>query len=68
MPQSERRPRQTVWRKSSYSISVGECIEAISIYKEVGVRDSSNPDLNVMNFSFESWRKFIEDIKSMPVD
>jgi hypothetical protein len=55
------------WRKSTRSGSNGgNCVEvADNLPGVVYVRDSKNPDGAVLTFEPDSWRAFIEDVKSL---
>jgi Domain of unknown function (DUF397) len=53
------------WRKSSYSVGNGECVEAASAYGWVAVRDSKNPAGPVLFYTARAWRYFIAAIKSL---
>jgi hypothetical protein len=53
------------WRKSSYSGgNGGGCVEVASS-RDIGVRDSTDPDPNrpVLRFGADAWRSFTESIK-----
>jgi len=53
------------WRKASYSLGNGECIEvADSIEGRVAVRDSKNPAGFVLVCSAGQWTSFLSDIKT----
>ena len=48
------------WRKASYSLSYGECIEiATRLSGGVIVRDSKSPDGPTVNYSLAQWRVFV---------
>jgi len=51
------------WRKSSFSQG-GDCVEMSYTSMHVFVRDSKNPDGNMLAFTRAEWSAFIEDIKS----
>lgn len=50
------------FKKSSYSTDAGACVE-VSIGDIVFVRDSKNPQGEVLKFVTDAWRNFISDIK-----
>lgn len=55
--------RATYWRKSSYSLGNGECIEiASSGDGDVVVRDSKNPDRIVLSYDPVEWRAFLSKL------
>jgi hypothetical protein len=47
------------WRKATYSMGHGECVEVASPQGVIAVRDSKNPDGFVVKYSAVSWRSFI---------
>jgi hypothetical protein len=47
-----------VWRKSSGSLN-GDCVEVASLSDGVAVRDSKNPDGEMLRFSRSEWRAFL---------
>lgn len=51
------------WRKSSFSMSNGDCIEVASFSDQVGVRDSKAIVGPRLRFSPDSWAAFVDDIK-----
>jgi hypothetical protein len=54
------------WRKSTRSSNQGNCVEvADNLPGVVYVRDSKDPDGAVLTFEPDSWRAFIEDVKSL---
>ncbi len=53
------------WRKATYSLGNGECIEvASSIKGRVAVRDSKNPADAVLMYSIGEWQTFLSAIKN----
>jgi Domain of unknown function (DUF397) len=55
--------RAIYWRKSSYSLGNGECIEiASSGDGDVVVRDSKNPDGVVLSCGPGEWRAFLSQL------
>ena len=59
-------PRNTQWRKSSYSGNTGgECVEVggNSPTDAVPVRDSKNPTGPVVTVGAPAWRSFIEGLR-----
>ena len=63
MLQSERSPGRQIWRKSSYSITNGECIEVATSQREIKIRDSSHPASGIICASPTSWQRFISEVK-----
>jgi len=51
------------WRKSTYSLSNGNCVEVGSGQGMVAVRDSTDPDGTRVDVSPRAWIEFIEHIK-----
>jgi Domain of unknown function (DUF397) len=54
---------QMNWRKSTYSRSLGNCVEVATGHALVAVRDSRDPDGPVIDVSPEAWIEFTEHIK-----
>lgn len=55
----------TPWRKSSYSNTGANCVEvARTRGGKVGVRDSKDPDGQVLSFSPVEWETFITKIRT----
>ena len=52
------------WRKSSYSMSNGDCVEVAHISTTyVGVRDSKAAAQPYLSFSRQAWTAFLADIR-----
>jgi uncharacterized protein DUF397 len=53
------------WRKSSYSVNQGACIE-VAVLADGGraVRDSKDPASPVLRFTAREWRAFTDRIRS----
>lgn len=54
-------PRLT-WRKSSKS-AVESCVEVAIDNQFVLIRNSKDPNGNVLKFAIEQWAAFLEDVK-----
>ncbi len=51
------------WRRSSYSGTNGNCVEAAAAHAAVGVRDSKDPEGPRLVFSTSAWRAFAAALK-----
>jgi Domain of unknown function (DUF397) len=51
------------WRKSSYSLANGNCVEVGTGRALVAVRDSTDPDGPVIDVSPRAWIAFTERVK-----
>lgn len=59
---------RAAWRTSTYSNNGGACVEVASnLPGTVAVRDSKNSEGPALTFITDSWRAFIDDIKSQHV-
>lgn len=47
------------WRKAVASLSNGECVEVAPVMGRVAVRDSKNPDGEVLLYSADAWHSFL---------
>lgn len=52
-----------VWRKSSYSGGVQDCVEIGDLPGAVGVRDSKDPGGPALIFAPRTWRTFVTGVK-----
>jgi uncharacterized protein DUF397 len=53
-----------IWRKSSYSGTQGNCVEvATNLPGIVAIRDSKNPDGEVLTVSRTSWAAFVAGLR-----
>lgn len=54
------------WRKSSFSNTPGgDCVEVADLADRVAVRDSKNPDGDVLTFPVDAWRAFLADVDEL---
>ena len=54
------------WRKSSYSMSNGQCVETARLVSgRIGVRDSMAPAGAVLRFAPEVWGTFLEGLRTL---
>ena len=51
------------WRKSTYSLSNGNCVEVGTGQRTVAVRDSTDPDGPVIDVSPRAWIEFTAYLK-----
>ena len=59
----------TPWRKSSYSNTGANCVEAARTRSgKVAVRDSRNPDAEAVRFSPDEWQAFVAKVQTMASD
>jgi hypothetical protein len=57
-------PEKSLWRKASYSIGNGACVEVSSVSGNVLVRDSQILDSPMIGYPAETWRSFIAGLKA----
>jgi hypothetical protein len=50
------------WRKSSYTVSAGNCVEVADLGDVIGVRDSKDPDGPVIHLTRAAWRAFVDAV------
>jgi hypothetical protein len=64
MSKTEQRESSVTWRKSSYSIANGQCVEAATIPGAgVLIRDATRPAGGNLRFPAEAWQEFTAGIK-----
>ena len=55
------------WRKSSYSMSNGHCLEAARLAGgRIGIRDSKASDGLVLRFGPAAWSAFLAELRTSP--
>jgi uncharacterized protein DUF397 len=55
------------WRKSSYSMSNGQCVETARLVGGcVGIRDSMAAEGLVLRFNPETWTAFLTQLRTSP--
>jgi hypothetical protein len=52
------------WRKASWSVNNGACVEVGSASPQVLVRDSVNPSGTVIAYAPNAWQIFVNSTKS----
>lgn len=50
------------WRKSSYSMNQGECVEVADDSGQVIIRDTTNRDGGTLAFTASAWSEFIKTV------
>jgi len=56
-------PNAIEWRKSSYSVNGGACVEVMAEQDAVGIRDSADRPGSVVVYSSNAWRAFLCNVK-----
>jgi uncharacterized protein DUF397 len=57
-------PETSLWRKASYSVGNGACVEVSSADCGILVRDSTIHDGPILQYPAETWRSFLLEIKT----
>jgi len=52
-----------IWRKASYSVANGECVEVSSAQGRVSIRDSKNPNGPFLSYTIGEFLSFLEAAK-----
>jgi Domain of unknown function (DUF397) len=53
------------WRKSTWSLGDGECVEVAVAADRITVRDTKSRNMEALHFSAANWHCFIEDLRSL---
>lgn len=64
MPLSDAVELACGWRKASYSVNNGQCVEVASDRAAVLVRDTVTPAGAVIAYAPAAWRTFVSSIKA----
>jgi len=54
---------QKAWRKSSYSMANGHCVEVACLGDFIGVRDSKAANGPILAFGPAEWKTFLSNIR-----
>lgn len=52
------------WRKSSYSIGNGACVEVATVSSAIAVADSAEPGRRTLRYSALAWRLFVASVRA----
>jgi hypothetical protein len=52
-----------IWRKSSYSVANGACVEAAAVPGMIMIRDTVSPADGQLQFDARAWREFVARAK-----
>jgi Domain of unknown function (DUF397) len=63
MSEADQRDSILIWRKSSYSIANGACVEAVTVPGMIMIRDTVSPADGQLQFDARAWREFVERTK-----
>lgn len=64
MPDNRSEAVSLQWRKASLSATNGECVEIASTARYVAIRDSKNPDGDVLACAPETFRALLHTVKN----
>jgi hypothetical protein len=60
--------RSAEWRKARRSMGNGNCVEIRPMNGAIAVRDSKNPNGNILEYNAESWRTFTQNARQGSFD
>ena len=63
MSSTDINPRAVAWRKSSYSVNHGSCIQATALVDGVAARDSAGDSAHIICFTGAAWQLFVDAVK-----
>jgi hypothetical protein len=52
------------WRKSSYSVVNGACVEVATVSGAIAVADSAEPGGRALRYSALAWRRFVAGVRA----
>jgi hypothetical protein len=52
------------WRKSSYSVGNGACVEVATVSGAIAVVDSAEPSRHMLHYSSLAWRLFVAGVRA----
>jgi Domain of unknown function (DUF397) len=64
MSKTDQRKGILTWRKSSYSIANGQCVEVAAVPGTVTVRDTASSARRQLRLSAEAWQEFTARVKA----
>jgi hypothetical protein len=68
-PASVGKSAMLIWRKSTWSIANGQCIEVVALADgRLAVRDSMDKAGSIAKFNESQWRRFTKEIKEGDFD
>ena len=60
---TDAKARELPWRKATFSVGNGACVEVAPVNGRIAVRDSQNPDGAWLDYPATSWQSFLVTIK-----
>jgi hypothetical protein len=60
--------REPDWRKSSYSVNNGACVEVGTVAGAVQVADTAEPNRRMLGYSARAWKLFIASVRDGRLD
>jgi hypothetical protein len=64
---TDAKARKLPWRKATFSVGNGACVEVAPAGGQIAVRDSQNPDGVWLHYPVPSWQSFVKIIKDEKV-